>query len=100
MIYIATVGTTSTFANELIKEIREVCDEEDMWLHIDSAMSGFACCLEKHRNSIFKDIESAHSLTINFSKWPGGAMDSSLLWSSRKEEVFESLKVSDNPLNP
>ena len=84
VLYIATVGTTSTFACEQLKEIRQICDQEDMWLHVDSAMAGFACCVDQHRQYLFKDIEFGHSLTVNFSKWPGGGMDSSFLWSSRK----------------
>ena len=71
-----------------------------MWLHVDSAMAGFACSLDSYRKEIFKEIEYGHSLTVNFSKWPGGGMDSSFLWSSRKEEVLDALRVSSDVNDP
>ena len=39
----ATIGTTSSNAVDPVRKIGEICRDENLWLHIDGAMSGTAC---------------------------------------------------------
>ena len=38
----ATLGTTSSTGIDSVKEIGKVCDQYDLWMHVDAAMAGTA----------------------------------------------------------
>ncbi len=64
----ATIGTTSTLANDPLPEIAEICKKHHCWLHVDAAMSGTAAICEEYRK-IHKGLENADSYTFNPHKW-------------------------------
>jgi aromatic-L-amino-acid decarboxylase len=45
----ATHGTTSSMAFDPTQQIGEVCERENIWLHVDGAMSGIAALTPEHR---------------------------------------------------
>jgi histidine decarboxylase len=64
----ATLGTTGACAFDNLDEIGPICDEEDLWLHIDAAYAGSAFMCPEFRNHL-KGINYATSFVFNPSKW-------------------------------
>ncbi|RLG58713.1 decarboxylase, partial [Candidatus Geothermarchaeota archaeon] len=65
---VANAGTTNTGAVDPLEELADLCNEEDLWLHIDGAY-GAASILSDKGRSLLKGIERADSLTIDPHKW-------------------------------
>jgi glutamate/tyrosine decarboxylase-like PLP-dependent enzyme len=63
---IATAGTTGTGAADPLEELRAVCDEHGLWLHVDGAYGAAARLSPKARLS---GLELADSLTLDPHKW-------------------------------
>jgi aromatic-L-amino-acid decarboxylase len=65
---VANAGSTNTGAVDELAAIRQLCDTENLWLHVDGAYGSVAILddNEKHR---FRGIELADSLAIDPHKW-------------------------------
>ncbi|MCG7502228.1 aspartate aminotransferase family protein [Tenacibaculum sp. Mcav3-52] len=66
--YIASAGTTNTGTVDPLNEIADICEEEDLWFHIDGAYGGAAILAEKGVKAL-RGIERADSLTVDPHKW-------------------------------
>lgn len=66
--YIASAGTTNTGTVDPLNEIADICEEEDLWFHIDGAYGGAAILAEKGAKAL-RGIERADSLTVDPHKW-------------------------------
>lgn len=75
----ATVGTTSTTSIDPVPEIKEVCEEHQLWLHVDAAHGGVLAILPE-KNHILKGCEEADSFVVNPHKWMFVPIDVSLLF--------------------
>jgi len=64
----ATVGTTSSNAIDPVRAIGEICRQEEIWLHVDAAMSGTAALCPEFRH-IQDGLELADSYCFNPHKW-------------------------------
>lgn len=65
---IATGGTTNAGIIDELNTIAEVCEREDLWLHVDAAYGGGALAAPSVRH-LFNGIERADSITIDPHKW-------------------------------
>ncbi len=65
---VATVGTTSTTSIDPVNEIAGICQEENLWLHVDAAYAGVTAMLPEFRK-YFEGMEKADSIVINPHKW-------------------------------
>ena len=65
---IASAGTTNTGTVDPLDALADVCEKEDIWLHIDGAYGG-AAILADTGDNILKGIERADSLTVDPHKW-------------------------------
>jgi glutamate/tyrosine decarboxylase-like PLP-dependent enzyme len=63
---VATAGTTGTGAVDPLEELRAVCDEHGLWLHVDGAYGAAARLTPKAR---LGGLELADSLTLDPHKW-------------------------------
>ena len=65
---VATAGTTLTGAVDPIDALADVCDERDVWLHVDGAY-GLPAAGTPSAGQLFRGIERADSATIDAHKW-------------------------------
>jgi aromatic-L-amino-acid decarboxylase len=84
MAVIATVGTTSTTSIDPVDEIAALCDEHQLWLHVDAAYGGAMALLPEGRY-VMKGVEGADSIVVNPHKWLFVPLDFSALYVKRPE---------------
>ncbi|MGB1043195.1 MAG: pyridoxal phosphate-dependent decarboxylase family protein [Tenacibaculum sp.] len=66
--FIASAGTTNTGTVDPLDELADICEEENLWFHIDGAYGG-AAILSKKGARALRGIERADSLTVDPHKW-------------------------------
>jgi len=65
---IGNAGTVNTGAFDDFKTLADICQKEDMWLHIDGAFGAWAKLSSTH-NHLTRDMERADSLAFDLHKW-------------------------------
>src|ERR1022692_680552 len=88
----ATVGTTSSNAIDPVREIARVCRDHNLWLHVDSAMSGTAALCPEFR-FINEGVEFADSYVFNPHKWMFTNCDCSVLYVADRRHLIQTLSV-------
>jgi aromatic-L-amino-acid/L-tryptophan decarboxylase len=88
----ATVGTTSSNAMDPIRKIAGICREHDLWLHVDSAMSGTGALCPEFR-FIQDGVEFADSYGFNPHKWMFTNFDCSVFYVADRKHLIETLSV-------
>jgi aromatic-L-amino-acid decarboxylase len=89
---VATTGTTSTTSIDPVPQIADICERENLWLHVDAAYGGTAAVLPEMR-SYFAGCERADSLVVNPHKWMFVPMDLSVLFCSRMEVLRSAFSL-------
>ncbi|MDF1611993.1 pyridoxal phosphate-dependent decarboxylase family protein [Stygiobacter electus] len=87
MCVVATIGTTSTTSVDPVDKISEICQRENIWLHVDAAYAGVTSMLPEMKK-YFSGIENADSIVSNPHKWLFVPIDFSVLFI-RKHEVLK-----------
>lgn len=88
----ATIGTTSSNAIDPIPEIGELCQRENIWLHIDAAKSGTAALCPEFRDT-HKGVELADSYTFNPHKWMFTNFDCNCFFVKDRESLIKTLSI-------
>ncbi|EFY85052.1 glutamate decarboxylase, putative [Metarhizium acridum CQMa 102] len=90
----ATAGTTVLGAYDPLREIKAVCDEFGMWLHVDGSWGGSVCFSAKHGHKL-DGSELADSVTINPQKMLNVPMTCSFLLTNdvRRFHAANSLRA-------
>ncbi|KAF6770675.1 hypothetical protein AHF37_10410, partial [Paragonimus kellicotti] len=57
---VATLGTTASCAFDRLQEIGPVCEQYDIWLHVDAAYSGSSFICPEYR-VLLTGIEASHT---------------------------------------
>ncbi len=81
---VATIGTTSTTSIDPLKEIAKICNENNIWLHVDAAYGGTAAVLPEMKY-IFEGLENADSIVVNPHKWMFTPIDLSAFYTKKPE---------------
>ncbi len=68
LMVVANAGTTNTGSVDPMHEIADLCEQEDVWLHVDAAYGGFAVLTDIGRRAL-AGIERADSVTLDPHKW-------------------------------
>ncbi|KIE02698.1 Pyridoxal phosphate-dependent decarboxylase, partial [Metarhizium majus ARSEF 297] len=89
----ATAGTTVLGAYDPLREIRAVCDEFGMWLHVDGSWGGSVCFSAKQRHKL-DGAELADSIAINPQKMLNVPMTCSFLLTGDCGRRGDSLKLA------
>lgn len=88
----ATVGTTSSNAMDPLSEIGRICNRENLWLHVDGAMSGTAALCPEQRY-INEGLESADSYCFNPHKWMFTNCDCDCFYVADRRILIKTLNV-------
>lgn len=88
----ASVGTTSSNAMDPIPEIGAICREQNLWLHVDAAMSGTAALCPEFRH-IHRGIELADSYTFNPHKWMFTTFDCNCFYVADRKALIQTLSI-------
>ena len=75
---VATTGTTVRGAFDSIEALADVCQDEDLWLHVDAAL-GAPCLFSPKYKHLMNGIERADSLTWDPHKLMGTPLTCSVL---------------------
>jgi len=102
---VATVGTTSTTSIDPVPAIAEICQKENIWLHVDGAYGGSAAIVPEMRY-VLDGCSRADSFVTNPHKWLFTPMDCSVLFTRHVgtlKQAFslvpEYLKTTDGEVN-
>jgi len=91
----ATAGTTVMGGYDPLVALRGVCDEFDMWLHVDGAWGGSVIFSEhEHRRALVKGLDTVDSFNINFHKAMGLPQVCSFLLTNSHKGALEQANSS------
>lgn len=65
---VASAGTTSTGSIDPLNELADLCQREQLWLHVDGAY-GAAAMLSEQGRALHRGLERADSLSLDPHKW-------------------------------
>jgi len=65
---VANAGTVDTGAVDRLREIREIADRFQVWMHVDGSYGAFAILAESARR-LFAGVEQADSIALDPHKW-------------------------------
>jgi len=88
----ATMGTTSSNALDPLPEIGLICRQQNVWLHVDAAMSGTAAVCPEFRY-IQDGLEFADSYCSNPHKWMFTNFDCDCFYVADRRALIEALSV-------
>ncbi|CAM1343627.1 pyridoxal phosphate-dependent decarboxylase family protein [Tenacibaculum amylolyticum] len=106
--FIANAGTTNTGTVDPLNEIADICEKENIWMHVDGAYGGGAI-LSKKGKRMLTGIERADSLTVDPHKWffqpyeIGGLLVKDASWLSstfsEKPEYLRDVEGNESEIN-
>jgi aromatic-L-amino-acid/L-tryptophan decarboxylase len=88
----ATVGTTSSNALDPLPEIGAICRANNLWFHVDAAMSGTAALCPEFRY-IQNGLELADSYTFNPHKWMFTNFDCNCFYVANRKSLIDTLSI-------
>ncbi|CAH1644884.1 unnamed protein product [Spodoptera littoralis] len=89
---IANLGTTGTCAFDPLYELGPVCNETDVWLHVDAAYAGAAFLCPEYRH-LMRGIELSDSIDVNAHKWMPVTFDCSAMWLKNGYDLVRAFNV-------
>jgi aromatic-L-amino-acid decarboxylase len=89
---VATTGTTSTTSVDPVPAIADVCEREDLWLHVDAAYGG-AAAIVPDMAWVLEGADRADSLVVNPHKWMLTPFDLSVLFCKDMELLREAFSL-------
>ena len=87
----ATAGTTNTGAVDPMAQLADLCERENLWLHVDGAY-GASACLTGRGKTALAGIERAHTLTWDSHKWLFQPVECSALLVRDRHWLGETFK--------
>ena len=91
-ITIVSAGTTNTGSVDDFVKIRKICDENNMWMHVDGAFGASVLLSKKYRNDL-AGIEKADSLSWDAHKWLFQTFGCGIVLVRDKKNILESFSV-------
>ncbi|XP_037130934.1 aromatic-L-amino-acid decarboxylase isoform X1 [Syngnathus acus] len=90
--FCATLGTTASCAFDPISQLGPICNEHNMWMHVDAAYAGSAFICPEFR-PLLNGIEFADSFNLNPHKWLLVNFDCSAMWVKKRQDMIGAFKV-------
>ena len=94
----ATVGTTSVTSIDPVSDIADICESEDLWLHVDAAYAG-AAALVPSAKYVMDGCDRADSIVVNPHKWLFTPFDLSAFFSKRMDTVRTTFTLTPDYLD-
>ena len=88
----ATVGTTSSTAIDPLLEIGDICNKNNIWLHVDAAMAGTAALCPEFR-WVLNGLEKADSYCFNPHKWMFTNFDCDCFYVADRNALIQTLSI-------
>ena len=88
----ATVGTTSTNGVDPVEKIGQICAAENVWYHVDAAMSGTAVVCPEFR-FLIKGLHYADSYCFNPHKWMLTNFDCTAFFVKSRQALIDTLSI-------
>jgi aromatic-L-amino-acid/L-tryptophan decarboxylase len=88
----ATVGTTSTTSIDPVPAIADICEREQVWLHVDGAYGGNAAIAPEMR-WVLNGVERADSFVMNPHKWLFTPIDFSAFYTRHVETLKRAFSI-------
>jgi aromatic-L-amino-acid decarboxylase len=88
----ATVGTTSSNGIDPLREIGEICRQNNIWLHVDAAMAGTAALCPEYR-WIHNGLEMVDSYCFNPHKWMFTNFDCDCFYVADRSALIQTLSI-------
>lgn len=88
----ATIGTTSSNAMDPIREVGEICKSENIWFHVDAAMSGSALICPEYQY-LADGLELADSFCFNPHKWMFTNFDCDCFWVADRRHLINTFSI-------
>jgi len=88
----ATIGTTSSNAIDPLPAIGHICRENNVWFHVDAAMSGTAALCPEFRHT-HRGVELADSYTFNPHKWMFTNFDCNCFYVADRKALIQTLSI-------
>lgn len=88
----ATLGTTSCCSFDNLLELGPICNEENMWMHVDAAYAGSSFICPEFR-PLLNGIEFADSFNFNPHKWLLVNFDCSTMWVKKRTDIIGAFKM-------
>lgn len=102
---IPTIGTTSSSSVDNVERVADICERNNIFLHVDTAYAGSAAIVPEFQK-YFKGMERADSIVTNPHKWLFTPFDLSVLYVKDLDLlkrtfslVAEYLKVTETVTN-
>ncbi len=87
-----TVGTTSSNAMDPLRQIASICRDNQLWFHVDAAMSGTAALCPEFRH-FQNGVELADSYCFNPHKWMFTNFDCNCFYVADREALIKTLSI-------
>ena len=88
----ATIGTTSSNAIDPLPEIGQICRQNNLWFHVDAAMSGTAALCPEFRHT-HAGVELADSYAFNPHKWMFTNFDCNCFYVADRRALIQTLSI-------
>jgi aromatic-L-amino-acid/L-tryptophan decarboxylase len=89
---VASVGTTSTSSIDPVPAIADICEREQIWLHVDGSYGGVAAVSPKFRH-VLDGTDRADSLVVNPHKWLFTPIDCSAFYTRRPDVLKRTFSL-------
>jgi aromatic-L-amino-acid/L-tryptophan decarboxylase len=89
---VATLGTTSVCSFDDLNQIGQVCNEKNVWLHVDAAYAGSSFICPEFRHYL-NGVELTDSFNFNPHKWLLVNFDCSALWVRNRSYLVDAFNV-------
>ncbi|MGB3466754.1 MAG: pyridoxal-dependent decarboxylase [Cyclobacteriaceae bacterium] len=92
LIVVAAIGTTGTVGIDPLEPLGKICEEYNIWLHVDAAYAGTAMILPEYQYML-KGVEQADSYVFNPHKWMFTNFDCTAYFVKNKETLIKTFEI-------